>query len=335
GRRDARRTHPAPVAAGGGAAVPCVARYALPVAGSARHEHRAGHARRTRQRSALRLPDAWPGAVRRADQQALRNRVQALGAQCEAQRAARHDAILAAVLCRSARSVLTTFSVLHAGFDMTTVTDRLARCYTGAVHDVLRMMDYERIALPPDIKAIAPGTKLAGPVWTVSGHIDRTKTRHETLLGWCTLLAKAPAGHIIVCQPNNHDVALMGELSAQTLAARGVLGFVVDGGSRDTDLVLAQGFPVFCAFLTPSGVVARWVPDRYGGAMTLGEPITIGEVTIGTGDYLLGDRDGVVIIPQAIVEDVVSRTEEVVATESEMRAGLGAGTDPVGGYKRS
>ena len=38
---------------------------------------------------------------------------------------------------------------------MTTVTDRLARCYTGAVHDVLRMMDYERIALPPDIKAIA------------------------------------------------------------------------------------------------------------------------------------------------------------------------------------
>ena len=100
---------------------------------------------------------------------------------------------------------------------MTTVTDRLARCYTGAVHDVLRMMDYDRIALPPDIKAIAPGTRLAGPVWTVSGHVDRTKTRHETLLGWCTLLAKAPAGHIVVCQPNNHDIALMGELSAQTL----------------------------------------------------------------------------------------------------------------------
>jgi len=211
---------------------------------------------------------------------------------------------------------------------MTTVTDRLARCYTGAVHDVLRMMDYERIALPPGIKAIAPGTKLAGPIWTVSGHIDRTKTRHETLLGWCTLLAKAPAGHIIVCQPNNHDIALMGELSAQTLAARGVLGFVVDGGSRDTDLVLTQGFPVFCAFLTPSDVVARWVPDRYG------EPITIGEVTIGTGDYLLGDRDGVVIIPQSIVEDVVSRTEEVVATESEMRAALVGGMDPVEAYNR-
>jgi len=209
-----------------------------------------------------------------------------------------------------------------------TLTDRLARCYTGAVHDVLRMMGHEDIVLPPGIKAIAPGTKLAGPVWTVSGHIDRTKTRHETLLGWCTLLAKAPAGHVIVCQPNNHDIALMGELSAQTLAARGVLGYVVDGGSRDTDLVLAQGFPVFCSFLTPSDVVARWIPDRYG------EPVTIGAVTIATGDFLLGDRDGVVIVPRSIAEEVVTKTEEVVATESEMRGALVGGMDPVEAYNR-
>ena len=211
---------------------------------------------------------------------------------------------------------------------MDALTERLARCYTGAVHDVLRMMGHENIALPPAIKALAPGTRLAGPAWTVSGHIDRTKTRHETLLGWCTLLAKAPAGHVVVCQPNNHDIALMGELSAQTLAARGVLGYVVDGGSRDTELVLAQGFPVFCSFLTPSDVVARWIPDRYG------EPITIGAVTIRTGDYLLGDRDGVVIVPRDIADDVVTRTEEVVATESEMRGALIGGMDPVEAYNR-
>jgi len=211
---------------------------------------------------------------------------------------------------------------------MTDLTERLACCYTGAVHDVLRMMGHHAIALPPEIKAIAPGTRLAGPVWTVSGHIDRSKTRHETLLGWCTLLAKAPAGHVIVCQPNNHEVALMGELSAQTLAARGVLGYVVDGGSRDTDLVLAQGFPVFCSFLTPSDIVERWIPDRYG------EPVTIGAVTIATGDYLLGDRDGVVIVPRALAEEVVAKTEEVVATESEMRRALVGGMDPVEAYNR-
>jgi regulator of RNase E activity RraA len=209
-----------------------------------------------------------------------------------------------------------------------TLTERLAACYTGAVHDVLRMMGHDNIVLPPEIKAIAPGTRLAGPVWTVSGHIDRTRSRHDTLLGWCTLLARAPADHVVVCQPHNHEVALMGELSAQTLKARGVLGYVVDGGSRDTDLVLEQGFPVFCSFLTPSDIVERWMPDRFG------EPVTIGTVTIVSGDYLLGDRDGVVIVPAKLAAEVITRTEEVVSTESEMRRALINGMDPVDAYNK-
>lgn len=209
---------------------------------------------------------------------------------------------------------------------MPNLTERLRACYTGAVHDVLRMMGHERIVLPPAIKPLDPTLTLAGPVWTVSGHVDRTKTRHETLLGWCTLLSKAPRGHVVVCQPNNREVAMMGELSAQTLAARGVLGFVVDGGSRDTGLVLEQRFPVWCSFLTPSDIVARWIPDAYGA------PIDIGGVTITTGDWLLADRDGVVIIPKAIAEEVVLRTEEVVSTESDMRKALVGGMDPVDAY---
>jgi regulator of RNase E activity RraA len=208
------------------------------------------------------------------------------------------------------------------------LTERLLAVYTGAVHDVLRGMGCENVVLPSSIKPLDPTLKLAGPVWTVSGHIDRTKTRHDTLLGWCTLLARAPAGHVVVCQPHNHEVALMGELSAQTLQARGVRGYVVDGGSRDTELVLAQKFPVFCSFLTPSDIVARWVPDRYG------EPIDIGGVTLSSGDWLLGDRDGVVVIPQAVAEEVVAKTEEVVATESDMRRALIGGMDPVEAYNR-
>src|SRR6195256_5340851 len=152
------------------------------------------------------------------------------------------------------------------------LSERLAACYTGAVHDVLRMMGYDDIVLPPEIKAIAPGTRLAGPIWTVSGRIDPTKTRDETLRAWCTLLSKAPSGHVIVGQPNNHEIALMGELCAQTLQARGVLGYVVDGGSRDTEHVLAQGFAVFCSFLTPADIVERWIPDSFG------DPIRIGTV---------------------------------------------------------
>jgi regulator of RNase E activity RraA len=208
----------------------------------------------------------------------------------------------------------------------TPLQQRLLACYTAAVHDVLREMGHDRIVLPAEIKGIDPARKVAGPIWTVSGHIDRTKSRHDSLLGWCTLLSKAPGGHVVVCQPHNHEVALMGEPSAQTLAARGVLGYVVDGGARDADLVLAQGFPVFASFLTPSDIVSRWVPQ------TFGEPIDIGGVSIRTGDWLLGDRDGVVIIPQALVEDVVARTEAVVATESDMRRALISGLDPVQAY---
>ena len=211
---------------------------------------------------------------------------------------------------------------------MPSLTERLAACYSGAVHDVLRGMGRESVVLPPSIKPLDPSRRLAGPAWTVSGHIDRTKSRDETLLGWCTLLSKAPAGHVVVCQPNNHEVALMGELSAQTLAARGVLGYVVDGGSRDTELVLEQGFPVFCRFLTPSDIVRRWIPDAYGA------PIDIGGVTIATGDYVLGDRDGVVIIPRELAETVVTQTEQVVATESDMRRALVAGMDPVEAYRK-
>src|SRR5262245_60778586 len=81
------------------------------------------------------------------------------------------------------------------------LTARLARCYTGAVHDVLREMGHENIVLPAAIKPLVPQMRLAGPAWTVAGRIDRTRSRHETLLAWCTLLSRAPKDHVIVCQP--------------------------------------------------------------------------------------------------------------------------------------
>jgi regulator of RNase E activity RraA len=187
-------------------------------------------------------------------------------------------------------------------------------------------MGHERVVLPPEIRPLDPMLKLAGPVWTVSGHIDRTKSAHDTLLGWTGLLSRAPPGRVIVCQPQNHEVALMGELSAETLKNKGVLGYVVDGGCRDTEFILKIGFPVFFGFYTPSDIVGRWIPDRFG------EPITIGAVTICDGDYLLGDRDGVVVIPRAVAEEAVTRTEQVVQTENKVRSAILGGMDPVEAY---
>ena len=203
---------------------------------------------------------------------------------------------------------------------------RLLTCYAAAVHDVLRSMGYDRCVLPPNIKPLDPTRKLAGEIYTVSGHVDSTRDPHDTLVQWTGLLSKAPPGKVLVCQPNTYEIALMGELSAETLNFRGIRGYVVDGGCRDTDFILGLGFPVFCSFNTPKDIVGRWVPDR------LGEPITIGEVTISSGDYLLADRDGVVVIPGKIVDDVVKKTEEVLQTENEVRTAILSGMDPQEAY---
>lgn len=211
---------------------------------------------------------------------------------------------------------------------MDALTQRLSALYASAVHDVLRSMGHDDVVLPNGIRPLDPARKLAGPVWTCSGRIDRTKSRHDTLIGWTTVLSRAPTGHVVVCQPNNHDVALMGELSAETLKNKGVLGYVVDGGCRDCDFILEMGFPVFHSFFTPSDVTGRWVPeiDRFG------EPVTIGRVTIRTGDWLIGDRDGVVVIPREIADEVVTKTEEVALTENQVRTAIRGGMDPVEAY---
>jgi len=209
---------------------------------------------------------------------------------------------------------------------MDALTQRLGALYTGAIHDVLRGMGYEQVVLPPAIRPLDPARKVAGPAWTVSGHVDRTKSAHDTLLGWTQLLSRAPPGRVIVCQPHNHEVALMGELSAETLQNKGVLGYVVDGGCRDVAFILRLGFPVFASFYTPRDIVGRWIPDRFGA------PVTIGGVTIADGDYLLGDLDGVVAIPQVIAAEAIAKTEAVAQTENRIRAAILGGMDPVEAY---
>lgn len=204
---------------------------------------------------------------------------------------------------------------------------RLGRLYTSAVHDVLRGLGHERCVLPPGIRAIDPAQKtLAGRVWTVSGYVDRTRSADDTLLAWTGVLSKAPGDHIVVCQPNNDWIALMGELSANALKLKGVRGYVVDGGARDVDLTRAIGFPVYCSFYTPTDIVGRWMPDRFG------EPLTIGDVTISTGDYLLADNDGIVVIPAAMAADVVAKTEAVATTENKVRTAILDGMDPQQAY---
>ena len=199
-------------------------------------------------------------------------------------------------------------------------------CYASAVHDVLRGLGIDNCVLPPEIMALSPGQKLAGEIYTISGHIDRTLSRHDSLLAWTQVLSKVPGGKVLVCQPNTKEIALMGELSARALLVKDTKGYVVDGRCRDVDFILDLDFPVFCDLNTPADIVERWTYDR------LGDPISIGTVTICSGDWLIADRDGVVVIPGDIAEQVVGETEKVMSTESEMRDAILAGMDPEQAY---
>jgi len=208
----------------------------------------------------------------------------------------------------------------------TAISDRLEKCYSGAVYDVLRAMGYPNQALPNTIRPIDIHTKLAGSIYTVSGRYDETMDSHETLLQWTGLVSKAPKGSVVICQPNDDTLAHMGELSSETLQLRGIRGYIVDGGSRDSEFISKIGFKVFCKYFTPVDVVGRWVADKFA------EPIRIGKVEIETGDYVMADRDGIVIIPKAIAEEVVKKTEAVLKTESLVRKAILEGVDPQEAY---
>jgi regulator of RNase E activity RraA len=208
------------------------------------------------------------------------------------------------------------------------LVERLATTYTGVVHDVMRAMGLRDFTLPSEIRPLFPDRVLAGVVATVSGRVDTSADAHHTLLGWTGLLSKARADTVLICQPNDSMVAHMGELSAETLKLKGVRGYVADGGCRDVDFILRLGFPVWCRYFTPRDIVGHWLPDQFD------QPIRIGDVIIHAGDLALGDRDGMVILPEDRAEEIVAAAEAAIGTENLVRKAILEGIDPQEAYLR-
>ena len=206
------------------------------------------------------------------------------------------------------------------------LAERLGRCDTGVVYDVLRSRGHTECHLPPPIVPLDPGMVAAGPVFTVRGLPDATVSPHETLLRWTGLLGRAPKGHVVMVQGNDAERALMGELSAETLQFRGVRGYIVDGGCRDTAFIRRIGFPVFCDKATPRDIVGAWVPVAFD------EPISYGQVVVRPGDWVLADCDGIVVVPQAVAAEVIEEATAAMATEDKVRAAILSGVDPQQAY---
>ena len=209
---------------------------------------------------------------------------------------------------------------------MNDFVNRLSKCYTGVVHDIMRDMGFKNFTLPPNIKPSKDKYVIAGEIFTIEGEVDKSLDHHESLLAWTGFLSKAPKNKVIICQPNNNEVALMGELSAETLQSKGVKGYIVDGGSRDMDFILSIDFPVWSKFYTPRDVVAYWKPTKFE------EKIKIGDVEIFNNDYALADIDGVVIVPKKHIEEILVKSEELINTENLLRKAIREGMDPQEAY---
>jgi len=103
---------------------------------------------------------------------------------------------------------------------------------------------------------------------------------------------------------------------------------VVDGFVRDTDFLLDIGFQSWCRGFTPRDIVGHWLPDATD------IPIRIGDVEIMPGDYMVGDRDGLIRVPAAQIEEVLDGSERAMVTESLVRKAILDGVDPQQAYLR-
>jgi regulator of RNase E activity RraA len=212
---------------------------------------------------------------------------------------------------------------------MTTLLARLSAIpYTGAISDILDEIGYRRQVLPSAIQAIQPGQTLAGRALTVTGEAIEGLPRDDYFRPFLSMLGSIQPGDVVISQPNDHTVAHFGELSAETAKLRGGAGVVIDGGIRDVDYIVKLGFPAFARYTTPQDIVGRWRLNH------INVPIVVGETHIEPGDYVVGDRDGVVVIPQTVAEEVIGRAEECIRTENQVRKAILEGVHPVEAYDR-
>lgn len=203
---------------------------------------------------------------------------------------------------------------------------QLESCYTSVIHDVMRQMGLKNFILPSRIQPLQPNNVLTGPAWTVEGRMDESADAHQTLLAWTGLLSKAKPEHIWVAQPHNHKVAQMGELSAETLHLKKLRGCVLDGGLRDANFILELGFPCWRVFHTPQDVVGCWLPTATD------IDIMIDDVRVSPGDWMHGDRDGMVRIPGEFLDEVIEKSLVAMKTESNVRRAILDGVDPQEAY---
>jgi 4-hydroxy-4-methyl-2-oxoglutarate aldolase len=200
--------------------------------------------------------------------------------------------------------------------------DRLAlvtgSLYTAVLGDVLDTLGLTHQFLPAPVRPVLPAMRLAGRampalIADVFGPQRRPFGRLTEALD-----ALEP-GNVYVASGGRTACAAWGEILTATARMRGAVGAVVDGYHRDTTKVLEQDFPVFSrgAFGQDSGV--RSV------VLDFGIGIEIDGVRVEPGDLLVGDRDGVLVVPQQVEDEVLEHALVKAGKENEVRSAIEGG----------
>ena len=190
--------------------------------------------------------------------------------------------------------------------------DRYERLHTGAISDVLREHRLMDQALPCRVQPLRAEQRcVAGLAFTVKS------APHTLLTGEMTLrtgmLEAMGEGHFVVWDASGaEDSTAWGGVMTAAAKARGVRGAAIDGGVRDTRQVMDADFPVFCRFRHPNAALGRAMISHHS------VPLRVGPVMVHPGDVVVGDMDGVIVVPRTIALPVLERAEEILGLERDI-----------------
>jgi 4-hydroxy-4-methyl-2-oxoglutarate aldolase len=165
-----------------------------------------------------------------------------------------------------------------------------------------------------NIKAIAPPMPFVGQALTVDPLERNNSALHYALeAAWpgCVMVVNAHA---------NMASAVWGGVSIQAAKSRGIAAIVIDGCARDINMLLASGVPIYCRGVTPNG--PNW---DVGG--TVNSPITCGGIDVAPGDIIVGDDDGVVVLPSTQMDGLLEKCHERVDERTKFLQRISSGTD--------
>jgi len=166
-------------------------------------------------------------------------------------------------------------------------------------------------AMMSDIKPIYSGMKVCGPAITVRCHPGDNLMLHKAV-------AIAEPGDVLVACVGCTEAGYWGEVITVAAQARGIAGLVLDGSVRDGVAIKKRGFPVFSRGLCMKGTVKETIE-------WINHPISCGDVLVNPGDIILGDDDGIVVIPKERAEEILKKSQEREKKEEKMMRELVAG----------